>query len=88
MEVQLGNSNLTCSEVKVAQSCLTLQPHGLYSPWNSPSQNTGVGSVFAVKSLQNFGPSSHHKLITVRSGQHFNENQTKLFWLLMALAIL
>ena len=28
--------------VKVAQSCLTLQPHELYSPWNSPGQNTGV----------------------------------------------
>ena len=22
----------------------TLQPHGLYSPWNSPGQNSGVGS--------------------------------------------
>ena len=22
----------------------SLQPHGLYSPWNSPSQNAGVGS--------------------------------------------
>ena len=22
----------------------SLQPHGLYSPWNSPIQNTGVGS--------------------------------------------
>ena len=22
----------------------SLWPHGLYSPWNSPSQNTGVGS--------------------------------------------
>ena len=32
------------SEVKVAQSCPTLLPHGLYSPWNSPGQNTGVGS--------------------------------------------
>ena len=21
-------------------------PHGLYSPWNSPGQNTGVGSLF------------------------------------------
>ena len=31
--------------VKVAQSCPTLRPHGLYSPWNSPSQNTGVGSL-------------------------------------------
>ena len=22
----------------------SLGPHGLYSPWNSPGQNTGVGS--------------------------------------------
>ena len=22
----------------------SLQPHGPYSPWNSPGQNTGVGS--------------------------------------------
>ena len=21
----------------------SLQPHGVYSPWNSPGQNTGVG---------------------------------------------
>ena len=33
-------------EVKITQSCLTLcDPHGLYSPWNSPGQNTGVGSL-------------------------------------------
>ena len=32
------------SEVKVAQSCPTLWPHWLYSPWKSPGQNTGVGS--------------------------------------------
>ena len=32
-------------KVKVAWSCLTLQPHGLYSPWNSPGQITGVGSL-------------------------------------------
>ena len=32
-------------KVKVAQSCLTLLPHGLYSPWNSPGQNTGVDSL-------------------------------------------
>ena len=31
--------------VKVTQSCLTLQPHELDSPWNSPGQNTGVGSL-------------------------------------------
>ena len=33
-------------KVKVAQSCPTLlRPHGLYSPWNSPGRNTGVGSL-------------------------------------------
>ena len=31
--------------MKVAQSCPTLRPHGLYRPWNSPGQNTGVGSL-------------------------------------------
>ena len=30
--------------MKVDQSCPTfLRPHGLYSPWNSPGQNPGVG---------------------------------------------
>ena len=24
----------------------SLRPHGLYSPWNSPGQNIGVGSLF------------------------------------------
>ena len=33
-----------CVYVKVTQSCLTLRPHGLHSPWDSPGQNTGVGS--------------------------------------------
>ena len=31
----------------------SLQTHGLYSPWNSPGQNTGVGSLFR---LQEFFP--------------------------------
>ena len=25
--------------------CNSLEPHRLYSPWNSPGQNTGVGSL-------------------------------------------
>ena len=35
----------------------SLRPHGLYSPWNSPGQNTGVGShsflqgIFPVQGL-------------------------------------
>ena len=39
------------SSVKVAQSCLTLRPHGLYSPWNSPSQNTRVGSLSILQGI-------------------------------------
>ena len=31
-------------KVKVTQSCPTLQPHGLYSSWNSPDQYTRTGS--------------------------------------------
>ena len=29
----------------------SLQPHGLYSPWNSPEQNTGVGSLFLFQGI-------------------------------------
>ena len=32
------------SEWLLRESC-SLRPHGLYSPWNSPGQNTGVGSL-------------------------------------------
>ena len=39
------------SEVKVAQLCLTLRPQGLYSPWNSPGQNTGLGSHFLLQGI-------------------------------------
>ena len=38
-------------KVKVTQSCLTLRPHGLYSPWNSPDQNTGVGSLSLLQGI-------------------------------------
>ena len=38
-------------KVKVAQSCPTLRPHGLYSSWNSPGQNTGVGSYSLLQGI-------------------------------------
>ena len=39
-------------KVKVAQSCLNLcDPHGLYSSWNSPYQNTGVGSLSLLQGI-------------------------------------
>ena len=57
----LGNSSLDFHvskypvyndlKVKVSQSCPTLQPHGLCSPWNSPDQNTGVGSLSLLQGI-------------------------------------
>ena len=29
----------------------SLQPHGLYRPWNSPGQNTGVGSLSLLQGI-------------------------------------
>ena len=29
----------------------SLRPHGLYSPWNSPGQNTGMGSPSLLKGI-------------------------------------
>ena len=29
----------------------SLRPHGLYSPWNSPGQNTGVGSLSLLQEI-------------------------------------
>jgi len=39
------------SEVKVAQLDPTLWPHGLYSPWNSPGQNTGVSRLSLLQGI-------------------------------------
>ena len=41
-------------KVKVAQFVSdSLQPHGLYSPWNSPGHNTGMSSLSLLQgSLQ------------------------------------
>ena len=45
LDTYLKTARKTLLQVKVAQSCLTLcDPHGLYSPWNSPGQNTRAGS--------------------------------------------
>ena len=38
-------------KVKVTQSCLTLWDTMDYSPWNSPGQNTGVGSLSLLQGI-------------------------------------
>ena len=43
------NLNKQSESWKESESCSVMfnssQPHGLYSPWDSPGQNTGVGSL-------------------------------------------
>ena len=41
----------------------SLPPHGLYSPWNSPCQNTGVGIAFLF-----FSDSSVSKVSACNAG--------------------
>ena len=44
---------------EVAQSSPPLLPHGLYRPWNSPGQNTGVG----LSLLQGIFPAQVSRLV-------------------------
>ena len=47
----LRSCQVKWSEVKVTQSHPTLWPHGLYSTWNYPGQNTGVGSLSLLQRI-------------------------------------
>ena len=44
---------VVCRKVEVSHSVMSdsLQPHGLYSPWNSPDNNTGVGSCSLLQGI-------------------------------------
>ena len=44
--MQKQNESESCSVMSDS-----LQPHGLYSPWNSPGQNTGVGSCSLLQGI-------------------------------------
>ena len=45
----------------------SLRPHGLYSPWNSPGQNIGVGR---LSLLQGIIPTQGSKVLSVQSLSH------------------
>ena len=44
----VGNGFLVC---QVALTSNSVRPRGPYSPWNSPSQNTGVGCYFRLQGI-------------------------------------
>ena len=52
---QRGRISLLSSSVEESESCSvvsdSLWPHGQYSPWNSPGQNTGVGSLSLLQRI-------------------------------------
>ena len=55
---QSGQKSESCSVVSDS-----LRPHGLYSPWNSPGQNTGVGSCSLLQGIfqtQGWNPGLPH----------------------------
>ena len=59
-----GNAK-ECSSESESHSVMSdsLRPHGLYCPWNSPGQNTGVGSLSLLPGIfptQRFNPGLLH----------------------------
>ena len=42
---------MTCESESRSVTSDSLQPHGLYNPWISPGQNTGVGSHFLLQGI-------------------------------------
>ena len=64
---QIIRASQVARVVKKSESCLvlsdSLQLHGLYSPWNSPGQNTGVGSCSILQGIfptQGLNPGLRH----------------------------
>ena len=68
---------ITCSESEsysvVSDS---LRPHGLYSPWNSPGQNTGVGS---LSLLQRIFPTQGLNSGLPNAGRFFTSWATRIY---------
>ena len=49
--ILLSAQKLTCMCESCSVVSNSLQPHGLYSPWNSPGQNTRVGSLSLLQGI-------------------------------------
>ena len=68
----------------VTQSCLTLWLQGLCSPWNSPDQNTGVGSPSLLQGIfptQGSNPGLPHcRWILYQLSQLLELAQTHVHW--------
>ena len=77
-----GNNQVSESETCSVVSN-SLWPHGLYSPWNSPGQNIGVGSLFLLKGIfltqgSNWGL-LHCRWILYQLSYHGSPEATQIF---------
>ena len=75
------------STLKSESKSRTLQPHGLHSPWNSPGQNTGVGSHSLLQGIfptQGWNPGLPHcrQIPAKPPGKHKNTGVGSLTLLL------
>ena len=58
----------------------SFQPHGLYSPWNSPGQNTEVGSLSLLQGIfptQGLNPGIKSRSLTMQEDSLLAEAQAK-----------
>ena len=46
-----NNDTMSSESESHSVMCKSLWPHWLYSPWDSPGQNTGVGSLFLLQGI-------------------------------------
>ena len=55
MDLYIVDTFLSSGVILESESCSvmsdSLQPHGLYSPWNSSGQNTGLGSLSLLQGI-------------------------------------
>ena len=91
------NSFLVTSPSKVINSesrsvvSDSLRPHGLYSSWNSPGQNTGVGSLSLLQGIfptqgSNLGPLHCRRVLYQLSHQGSPKQLNRLLTLLVNFA--
>ena len=65
-------------KVKVIVMSKSLGPHGLYSPWNSPGHNTGVGSLSLLQEIEPVSPALQaDSLPTELSGKPLSQGSSQ-----------
>ena len=93
LEILVWNNNFLIFFLNCLVMSDSLWPHGLYCPWNSPGQNTGVGSLFHLQGIfptQGSNPGLPHCRQILYQMSHQGRvngfNFRMWYWLLWALS--